>query len=240
MRCSAFANQNLATRTTPRRPRLARRLNCSVVGSNDLDSQRPHNFGSRWRVRSIWLCLVGVLLSGCSGISLQSRTSSDVQTRIASDFGQAQLDQQRGKLELARTAYLNVLKLDPLNEDAYYDLGVVYTNAKNIGAAVAAYARCLIINPNYEPAIYNLAVLDSSSSPQTAVTLYQRIELLDSKNAPAYFNLGLLYAKSGEIGDAKIQIAHALDLEPALATRLPANLRPSASGAASLQVPGST
>jgi len=88
------------------------------------------------------------------------------------------------------------LKLNPLNQFAYYDLGVIYIGSGQAAAAAVALQKSLLIAPNYFPAIYNLAFIDSSAQPTEAITLYTQAANLKTAStanrAKAFANLGVL------------------------------------------------
>jgi tetratricopeptide (TPR) repeat protein len=167
---------------------------------------------------------VGSVLAGCGGISLSGGTSTTVSSRtvqIAQLFRSGLRYQKLGKLEQARRDYVKILKVDPLNEYAYYDLGVIYQDVGRTSEAAAAYEKCLLINPNYQPALFNLAVVYTRTNPTSAAVLYQRLEQLSPTNASAYFNLGLLFIHLGNHVGGVQQLEKALSIDPSLRSRLP-------------------
>ena len=169
----------------------------------------------------------GLLTGGCAGVSFGTHAISKAQaTKIAIGqlFREGQQYQKAGKLKLARDRYVQIIKLDPLNQYAYYDVGVVYQSAGQTSDAASAYEKALAINPGYVPALFNLAGIDSSDAAPTAVALYQILEQLNPNSADPYFNLGLLYIHMGQKALGESQLAKAVQLNPTLSSRIPANI----------------
>ena len=189
----------------------------------------------RWRAAAVAVAAVALAASvvGCSSSShnaakpATSSTSVSSSTRAANAALQAGLAaEQKGELAQAIKDYEAAAKANPLDMLAYYDLGVVYQQQKNLPAASTAYQKALLINPKYQPAMFNLAILDTPSQPATAVSLYNQLLAINSRDANVQFNLGLLLEQLGNSKDGKSDVAAAIKLNPALASRLPASQRP--------------
>jgi tetratricopeptide (TPR) repeat protein len=194
----------------------------------------PSGHGLRsWLVR---IAVASVLIAGAliGGIKVHEhvtkRTNTTSQATIARAtaryFAQAASAEKAGKLNDARLAYLEVLKLDPLNVFAYYDLGDLYQTAGQSNDAAAAYEKALLIKPNYTPALFNLAVLETPTAPPSAIALYKRIEAIEPKYAAAYFNLGLLELQINMTADGTAQLTKAVQLDPSLYARIPPSVLP--------------
>jgi tetratricopeptide (TPR) repeat protein len=179
------------------------------------------------------LVLFGIVASGCFISSPGSGAPANVtdQRVLFSDASAFQTAAKKcataacedADLNAAIQDYQKVLKIDPLNQYAYYDAGVVYYSTSQVSAASDAFQKCLLIQPTYFPAIFDLAIIDSTSAPATAVQLYQEAESLKPapKNiADAYFNLGLLYDKLGKHQAGNAQIEDAVRMDPSLSGQL--------------------
>lgn len=120
-----------------------------------------------------------------------------------------------------------VTKLEPRNFTAYYDLGVAYQDQGADRAALIAYAKAQALDERFVPVIYNRAVLYAKNDPQLALFLYRRVTLLQHDSPTAFLNLGLLEAAQGpRLRDqAEQDLATAVQLDPVLASRIPAKLR---------------
>jgi len=135
--------------------------------------------------------------------------------------------QSAGRLDEARQDYLAAIAKDPTNKFAFYDLGGIYQQQNNAIDATTAYNKAIAIDPAYKPALYNLAVLDTPTDPQAAVTLYQKLLTIAPDDANVHFNLGLLLRQIGQKAQGDAEVAAALRLDPKLASRIPPTTNPS-------------
>lgn len=127
-----------------------------------------------------------------------------------------------GDLDGAAAKYREAVALDGENKLAHYNLALVDAAQKRSASAEKGYRAALEIDPDYGPALYNLAVLLSASGEDDeAITLYERAIEADAEFADAHFNLGLLLLKTGKTAAGNAEIAKAIELNPALASRLP-------------------
>lgn len=109
----------------------------------------------------------------------------------------------------------------------YYDLGVLYQRELNDPAkAATAYKHALTIQPKNRNAMFNLAVLDTTSEPQAAENLYNQLRLEYPKDAQAYFNLGVLLIQQNQPTPGHLLLKKAIALDPALAKQVPAGITP--------------
>ena len=181
-----------------------------------------------WFVRVV---LIVILIGGATvgGIVLH-RTVGNTATvegaPTASLFHQASKFVASGQLNNARKTYRKILKIDPLNVFAYYDIGDLYQSTGQTAAAANAYEEALLIKPNYSPALFNLAVLETPTDPTTTITLYKKLESIEPKVAAPYFNLALLELHLGMNTDGNKQLIKAVHLDPSLYSRIPPNLIP--------------
>ena len=85
------------------------------------------------------------------------------------------------------------------------------------------YPRLAIsIDPNYTPALYNLAILrDKAGAKDEAIDLYTRATKADPQFANAFLNLGLLLRETGKTAEAQSALATAVQLDPSLQSRIP-------------------
>ena len=120
-----------------------------------------------------------------------------------------------------------VTRLEPRNYAAYYDLGLAYQDQGATRPALVAYAKAQALNERFVPVLYNRAVLYSRADPQLALFLYRRVISLQQDSPTAFLNLGLLEAVQGPHlrKQAELDLAQAVQLDPSLASRIPAPLR---------------
>lgn len=122
---------------------------------------------------------------------------------------------------LAVSDFLAVVKADPANDVAWYDLGVIADQAKQQSHARKDYRAALASHPTYFPALSNLAILETPGDPSGAAALYCRAIAVEPRNGPAHLDLGFLLRSQGQSAAGTSEIATAVSLDPALASRVP-------------------
>jgi Tfp pilus assembly protein PilF len=194
-----------------------------LVGALRLTSgwRRPRN--TRYAIGL--LAVVTVLALAAAGIV--NLTTSQPDAEQAAAYVSAGLTaQSQGHLDDAIEDYRQALAHEPRDTVAYYDLGTVQSTQGDLSLAVQDYDAALQFNGNYAPALYNLALLLTPSDPTEAVSLYQRVTQVSPEDATAYLNLGFVLHTLGRDGDARTAFAAAVRIDPTLASRIPAALRP--------------
>lgn len=160
-------------------------------------------------------------LAACGGADPVPRAS--IATTLAA--GSAALRQR--DYWAAEQLFLQVVKRDPRQAAAYYDLGLAYQDQRRYQDALRAYAKAQALDENFLPVIYNRAVLYSRIDPQLAMFLYRKAIGIQHDSPTAYLNLGLLEASQGPHmrAQAEKDLAMAVRLAPSLASRIPDSLR---------------
>ncbi len=126
-----------------------------------------------------------------------------------------------GRTAEAIDAYREVLRLDPKNKFAYFNLGVAEQAAGRPAGAEALYRLALSLDPNFVPALLNLAIVRTEADdPTEAKNLYLRLIDLEPRNAEFHMNLGFLLLEEGEEDEGNREIRTALRLDPALRDRI--------------------
>jgi Flp pilus assembly protein TadD len=167
-----------------------------------------------------------VILTGCTaGGAAPTATPIAISTSLAKSIvsllktGIAQ--GEAGNTAGASATFGNVLLLDPGNQYAYFDLGVIAQSAHDNVAALSDYNKALKTNPVFTSALYNKAIILESSDPTQSVALYRQIVALNPKAATAYMRLSSLLDKQGDTAGAKSALASALKLDPTLSVPAP-------------------
>jgi tetratricopeptide (TPR) repeat protein len=172
---------------------------------------------------------IACAVAACGSSSTPSPPRASIATTLAA--GSAALRQR--DYWAGEQLFLQVIKRDPGNVTAYYNLGVAYQDQHDFRDALRAYARAQALDENFVPVIFNRAVLYSRADPQLAMFLYRKAISLQHDSPTAYLNLGLLEAAQGRQlrKQAKRDLAMAVKLEPSLASRIPDSLRAGVSAA---------
>jgi Tfp pilus assembly protein PilF len=179
--------------------------------------------GNHGRVISMCVVALGttLILGGCgskAALTPGQRLNAGIAAFSESNFSQARSD------------YKEVIKNDPsnshgLNKIAWYDLGVLDQQLGHTQAANSEYQQALLIDPRYPNALYNLAVLDTSSNPSRAINLYRRALVLTPANPNIRWNLGLLLYKTGHVIEGRALLKSAIKIDPGIAVKLPKGVK---------------
>lgn len=172
---------------------------------------RPGTVGS-----VVAVTLLSLILASC-GSGNGSGSSTTIDTQLADGIHA----QAKGDSALAVADYLAVVKRDPSNKLAWYDLGVIAHQAGQDTEAAKDYQAALAADPHYVPALYNLAILKTATDPKTAEQLYETAAEVEPKNAKVHLNLGFVLKMLGQDAKGNAEIAQAVKLDPSLAPRVP-------------------
>lgn len=168
----------------------------------------------------IGAAVLSLALTSCGG-GPSGNSAAPPSGSVAADLEAGVHDEVSGRDAGAVVEFLAVVKADPHNDVAWYNLGVIADHDGQTTQAMTDYRAALVGDAHYVPALYNLAVLEDPADPSRAVQLYQQVVRLQPKMAAAHLNLGLALESLGQEAAGKTQIASALKLEPALASRVP-------------------
>lgn len=120
-----------------------------------------------------------------------------------------------GKVEEAIEQYKRAAKLNPEDEDIYYNLGLAFARVGNLAEAKQAYNEALKIYPDYVEALNNLGnLLVKEGSYDEAVQQLSRAVELDPKSSAAQNSLGNALARLGRYGEALLHFQKALEGKP--------------------------
>lgn len=129
----------------------------------------------------------------------------------------------------AATTFKRVVALDPHNKIAWYNLGVIAQRGGKKADARAAYDKALKIDPSFDSALFNEALLLKSSEPDRSIKLLKRVVAHNSKASTAYLHLGEALAKKGRDDEAQDAFSRAVAADPKLLSFVPEPFQDSAS-----------
>jgi Tfp pilus assembly protein PilF len=164
--------------------------------------------------------LVALLLAvvGCSGGAAASQADDPAaNAKAAATALDAGLKAHAaGDTKAATADYNTVLKYEPKNKFALYNLALIDSANGNYGLAEEKYRLALASDPAYEPALFNLAILRSTKNPKEAIALYRRAVKANPKDAAALLNLGLLLRSNGQKAEGDKDVLRAIAINPKL------------------------
>ncbi|MFF4685981.1 tetratricopeptide repeat protein [Streptomyces sp. NPDC001307] len=153
-------------------------------------------------------------------------SSADQNRQDADILLQAGIAQQQNHdAQGADLTYRRVLKLDPQNKYAWYNLGVMAHEAGRAADARADYDKALNIDPVFTSALFNEALLLESSDPEQAGELLKRVIAAKPKAGTAHLHLGRIRAKQNRAKDAADEFRRAIAADPSLRSQVPAEFR---------------
>ena len=118
-------------------------------------------------------------------------------------FEQAQSAEAANDVESAERLYRRIMRIDPADPTAAFNLGNLLRAVGRKVEAEAAYRAATKSDPRFAEAWYNLAdLLDDQRQPDKAVACLERALAADPDYADAIFNLGLLHQRTDRYADA--------------------------------------
>jgi Tfp pilus assembly protein PilF len=120
----------------------------------------------------------------------------------------------------AARSYREALVYDANNKFAYYNLGLIEQQAGRMGSAEGFYRITLSLDPKFGPALFNLAIVITPTSPRNAAALYRSLLEADPNNAAAHLNLGFVLKTLGEEQAGERELQRAIDIDPSLESRV--------------------
>lgn len=99
---------------------------------------------------------------------------------------------QQGRLQQARAAYMNALKLNPESEQVYNNLGLLYAKAGDLRKAEEMYKKAIVLKKDYVQPYNNLAVLYAQRGDYSkAATFWKEVLRIDPDYEAAKMNIAL-------------------------------------------------
>jgi tetratricopeptide (TPR) repeat protein len=118
-------------------------------------------------------------------------------------FEQAQAAEEAKDIDTAQRLYRKVMRIDPRDPAAAFNLGNLLRSLGRKVEAEAAYRAATKADPRFAEAWYNLAdILDERSQSDQAVVCLKRALDADPIYADAIFNLGLLHQRADQPAEA--------------------------------------
>ncbi len=107
------------------------------------------------------------------------------------------------------------VKLNPTSAEAYKAWGFGYQSKGDYGQAIEKYQQSISLNPNYIPAIGNLAnILTRTGRPDKAIPLHKKEIQINPLDFRSYSSLGVKYLILEMFGEARQTWQQALALNP--------------------------
>jgi Tfp pilus assembly protein PilF len=116
--------------------------------------------------------------------------------------------------QIAKGWFLQALKHER-HSRLLTQLGATYVALEDNAAARDAFEEAIRMNPDYEEALYNLAVIEEPTNPKRAVDLLERAIELDPNYGIVHQVLGRLYQRAEDLTRAEFHFRRCLEIDPA-------------------------
>jgi tetratricopeptide (TPR) repeat protein len=118
-------------------------------------------------------------------------------------FDEAQAAEEAGDVVPAERLYRRVMKLDPGDPAAAFNLGNLLRAAGRKAEAEAVYRAAVKADPRFAEAWYNLAdLLDDAGRASEAIACLERALAAEPSHSDSIFNLALLLQRAERLSDA--------------------------------------
>lgn len=141
-------------------------------------------------------------------------TSSSVMENMASLWAHRSDKNENDSFNTAKQWFQAALKLER-NARLLTQLGATCLALGDKCAASSAFEEAIQLDPYYEEALYNLAVLNEKTDPQKSTELLKRAVQIDPDYAIAYQALGRLFQKAKDLVQAEYHFRRSLEIDPA-------------------------
>jgi tetratricopeptide (TPR) repeat protein len=140
-------------------------------------------------------------------------TSSLIMENMGSLWENRSDKTERDSLEAANQWFLRALKYER-HARLLTLLAGTYVALADYASARDAFEEAIRIDPYYEEALYNLAVLDEKTNPQRSVDLLERAIQIDPDYAIAHQLLGRLAQRVKDLLRAEYHFRRSLEIDP--------------------------
>lgn len=217
---------------SPYEPSARRRGAFRPVGHTCVDAERnglPGSHARPMRRRTIRpmparriVLIAAVAAASSVAVACSRDAGANDQPNASQVLNSALEAHAAGNLDEAIRLYERVLVLDPQNQYAYYNLGLIDQTRGKDEEAVEEYEHALASDPSFEPALFNLAIIRAQQgNNEAAISLYRQVIDVDPSAAGAHLNLGFLLLRAGERREGRAELAQAVQLDPELESRIP-------------------
>jgi len=93
-------------------------------------------------------------------------------------------------------------------------LGAAYLELGNNDRAQAGFVEAIQLDPEYEEALYNLAIIRKTADPKNAISLLEKAVRIDPAYSAAHQELGKLYQQKGDLDLAEMHLRRSLESDP--------------------------
>ena len=142
-------------------------------------------------------------------------SAHQLEAAVQQEFTRAMEFHREGRLIEAVTAYDRVLRLNPANAEAAYNMGLALRSQQQHAAAVAAFNRALLWQRDRADTYYMLALaLREAQQEEAAVQALNTALKINPDYARAHYLIGLIKSDSGDKTATRRHFQRFIDLAP--------------------------
>jgi len=119
----------------------------------------------------------------------------------------------RESFEQAKEWFLKALQGEHSSRTLTF-LGGAYLALEDYDAARQAFEEALLVNPQNEEALYNIATIDAKKDPQKSIDLLEKAVEIDPDYSAAHQQLGRLYHGERDLARAEYHFRRSFELDP--------------------------
>jgi len=158
-------------------------------------------------------------LKPAAGMAVVRKSAADTNSRAAEVqelfLRAVRLEENAATLGEAKSAYNEILEVEPDHAAAAINLGTILYNERDFDGAEMLYRRATEADPEYALAFFDLGnVLDELQRLPEAISAYERALKLVPQYADAHYNLALAYERMQEPRRALRHWTRYIQLDP--------------------------
>ena len=122
---------------------------------------------------------------------------------------------KKKEFEKAIECYERIIKLEPKNSDAWYNMGDAFDNLMKFKEAIKSYHNTIKFDQNNAKAWYNMgAVYFDLEKPKKAIKCFKKTVEINPSDSEAWHNLGVISNKLKKHDEAMEYLEKAVEINP--------------------------
>lgn len=141
-------------------------------------------------------------------------TTSEAKVEATALLKEAEAAVEQKDLELAEKKYIEAIRLDPKNQDAYFGLGNVYLEKSELEDAEEAFMYLTRLNSQHDGGLVKLAeIAEERGNIEKAIEYYEKSLLVEDSKAPRFIKIAELMLSIDKTDTAQEAVKQAVELE---------------------------
>lgn len=142
-------------------------------------------------------------------------TTSEARIGATALLKEAEKAGEQKDWELAEKKYIEAIRLDPKNQDAYFGLGCAYFAKNELDDAEEAFIYLTRLNPQHDGGLVKLAeIAEERGNIEKAIEYYEKSLLVEDGKATRFIKIAELMLSIDKFDTAQEAVKQAVELEP--------------------------